>query len=83
MSQAVVVTVYTSGPGCQPCRMTKRHLERRGIEYVEAELTDENADAAISLGFTTSPVVMVTHTADGREESWDGHRPDRLDALVP
>lgn len=75
-----IVTVYTAGPSCSACILTKRHLERRSISYTEEPLNDENTAAATELGFTTAPIVCVS--IDGIEQSWDGYRPDRIDALV-
>lgn len=74
------VTVYTTGPGCMQCVQTKRHLDRRGIAYTERPLDEDNAAAAIELGFTTAPVVCVS--IDGEEQSWDGYRPDRIDEIA-
>ncbi len=76
----MTVTVYTSGPSCQACVLTKRHLDRRGITYTEEPLDGDNAAAAIELGFTTAPVVCVS--VDGVEDAWSGYRPDRIDRLV-
>lgn len=76
----ITVTVYTSGPSCMACTQTKRHLDRRGITYTEQPLDEDNAAAAIELGFTTAPVVCVS--VDGVETSWDGYRPDRIDSLL-
>lgn len=77
-----VVTVYTAGPTCQPCNMTKHHLNRRGITFTEVHLDeDEHTAAAVRyLGFTTAPVVIAA-TAAG-EQVWQGYRPDRIDALT-
>lgn len=83
MSAATLtVTVYTAGPSCMACKQTLRHLDRRGIAYTEVPIDSEDgiAAAAIELGFTTAPVVCAF--VDGREESWDGYRPDRIDALA-
>lgn len=79
---APVVTVYTSGPGCQACTATKKHLDRRGIAYTEVPIDSDDgiAAAAIELGFTTAPVVCAF--VDGQEQAWDGFRPDRIDALA-
>lgn len=74
------VTVYTSGPSCQACTLTKRHLDRRGITYTEEPLDGDNAAAAIELGFTTAPVVCVS--VDGAEDAWSGYRPDRIDKIA-
>ena len=78
----MTVTVYTSGPSCQACKMTKRHLEQRGITYTEVAIDSDEAvlDAILELGFTTAPVVLAA-TPEGEEVAWDGYRPDRLDAL--
>lgn len=77
----IAVTVYTSGPSCMACTLTKRHLDRRGIPYAEVAIdSDDNILAAIlELGYTTAPVVCAS-TSQG-EQSWDGYRPDRIDAL--
>lgn len=77
------VTVYTTGPSCQACRMTKKRLTDRGIAFTEVLFDDEpesTLEAATYLGFTTAPVVCVS-TSVG-EVSWDGYRPDRIDALA-
>lgn len=75
------VTVYTSA-GCMPCRQTKRHLDKRGIGYTEVPIdSDEGIVAAATyLGFSTAPIVCVS--IDGVEQSWDGYRPDRIDAIA-
>lgn len=75
------VTVYTTGPGCQSCKLTKMHLNRRGIPYTEVRIdTDDTAAAKINqLGFTgtSAPVVTV-----GEDQSWNGYRPDKIDGLL-
>jgi glutaredoxin-like protein NrdH len=78
----VIVTIYTSGPSCMACTMTKRHLARRGIPFNEVAIdSDDNILEAINeLELTTAPVVCAS-TALG-EEFWDGYRPDRIDALA-
>lgn len=77
-----IVTVYTSGPGCQACTLTKKHLDRIGVQYTEIPISsdDEITEAALELGFSTAPVVCAS--VGGVESSWDGYRPDRLDALA-
>jgi glutaredoxin-like protein NrdH len=64
------------------CTLTKRHLDRRGIDYTEVSISsDDNILEAIQyLGFNTAPVVCAS-TPDG-ELAWDGYRPDRIDALA-
>jgi glutaredoxin-like protein NrdH len=77
----LTVTVYTAGPSCMACRQTKRHLEKRHIPYTEIPISsDDNIlDAIHYLGFGRAPVVLVA-TGNG-EQSWDGYRPDRIDAI--
>lgn len=72
-----MVTVLTK-PNCQQCKMTKRDLDRSGVEYVIRDLsTDADALAlAKELGHLSAPIVI----ADG--ESWSGYRPDKIAALV-
>ena len=76
-----VVTVYTSGPSCAACRLTKRHLDRRGIDYTEVPIDSDDGilPAALELDLTTAPIVCAS--VDGVEQYWDGYRPDRIDAL--
>lgn len=78
----MIVTVYTSGPSCHLCTMTKRHLDRRGIEYTEIALDSEEGirEACLEMDLRTAPVVCVS--VDGVEQWWDGFRPTRIDALL-
>ena len=34
------LTVYTTGPQCGKCRMTKMMLDSKGIPYVEVNITE-------------------------------------------
>lgn len=72
-----MVTVITS-PGCQPCRLTKKVLNDRGVEFQERNVADdpEALDLAKSLGYSSSPVVIAG------DQHWTGFRPDRLAALT-
>lgn len=66
------VTVYTTGPSCQACRMTKKRLTDHGIAFTEvlfdADPTD--LDAATYLGFTTAPVVCVSMARKLIDAGW-------------
>jgi len=81
-----MVTVYTSGPGCKACTLTKRHLEKRGIAFSEVPIdSDDNILAAADeLGLRAAPIVCVTTWAGEKpvNDYWDGYRPDRIDAIV-
>lgn len=77
----MVVIVYST-QHCGGCSATKKHLDRRGIRFDEVPI-DTSDDALMAafdeLGYTSAPVVCVA-TSDG-EQSWNGYRPDRIDAL--
>lgn len=73
------VTVFTTGPSCHLCRVTKVHMKRRGIDFDEVRL-DENpalAERVRELGFTTAPVVLVDD-----EDVWEGYSSESIDALA-
>ena len=73
------VTVYTK-PNCPQCTMTKKQLDRLGIEHTTVDVTvDPDAHAYVTgLGYQQAPVVVVN---DG-ERHWGGFRPDHLKELA-
>jgi glutaredoxin-like protein NrdH len=78
------VTVYSTGPAGQRCRLTCEHLTRAGVEFRLIDLTGEGSDdvrAILSddLGYTEAPVVLVD---DEPEHHWSGFRPDLIDRLA-
>lgn len=75
----MTVTVFTTGPACQMCRMTKLHMKRKGISFEEVRLDEapDLADKVRELGFTMAPVVLVND-----EDVWDGYRSDAIDQLA-
>lgn len=76
----ITVTVYTTGPSCMKCTMTKKHLTRRGIPFTEIPIDDDNREAILALDFSTAPIVCVN--IDGIEQPpWDDYRPERIDAI--
>lgn len=79
-SPAHPVSVYTTGPECIRCVLTKRVLAEKGVRFLEVDI--RNNDAAREyvvddLGYTEAPVVVVTD-----EDHWSGFRPDKLNALA-
>lgn len=70
----MTVTVYTK-PDCPACKLTKCHLDKRGVPYIEADI-DEVHHAAKARGITSAPVVQAG------ADMWGGYRPDRLDELA-
>ncbi|MBB2959577.1 glutaredoxin family protein [Pseudoclavibacter helvolus] len=76
------VRVYTTGESCIRCKLTKKALTAKGIEFVEVDVTlAENAAAHAyitdELGYTEAPVVVVDD-----EDHWSGFRPDHIDRLA-
>ena len=71
------VTVYTK-PDCPQCTMTKKQLDRLGIEHRVIDVTaDPEAHAYVTgLGYQQAPVVVAG------EDHWSGFRPDRLKGLI-
>lgn len=72
------VTVYTK-PGCQPCRGTKRLLDKLGIEYDEIDFTQDPEALTFvrSLGHQEAPVVYVDDMTH-----WSGYKPDLIRSLA-
>lgn len=72
------VTVY-SKPGCAPCRMTKMHLNKAGVDFTEIDLSQdtEALDKISSMGYQAAPVVTV-----GDEDSWSGFRMDKIKQIT-
>lgn len=72
-----VVKVYTT-PDCGQCMLTKKALERRGLEYIPIDLTEDPkaAEYVKSLGYTQAPVVVAG------EKHWSGFRPDKISGLL-
>lgn len=75
----VTVTVFSTGPGCHLCLVTRRHLTTREIRFDEIRL-DENpewAERIKTLGFTKAPVVLVDD-----DDVWDGYSGESIDQLA-
>ena len=77
------VTVYSTGPSCQRCRLTCQRLDEIGIRYDlvdihEAHNAGVRAFLVDELGYREAPVVDIDH---GRDR-WSGFRPDLIHALA-
>ncbi|QNL30754.1 NrdH-like glutaredoxin [Mycobacterium phage Estes] len=72
------ITVYTTGPDCHKCNLTKRALAKAEIPYTEVLLADapEAADRFRNAGMMIAPVV-VTDT-----ETWFDFRIDKIRELT-
>lgn len=73
------ITVWTKS-NCSQCTMTKRHMTRMGLEYVEADLetSPEQLQEFKDAGLLQAPIVVLGQ--DGRR--WAGFRPDLIDELA-
>ena len=71
-----MTTVYTK-PACVQCDMTKRMLDKLGVDYNTVDITEDPAalDMILGMGFKSAPVV-ITET-----DSWAGFNPDKINAL--
>ncbi len=79
----VTVTVYSTGPSCMQCTMTKHALDAKGVAYFEVNLRENAAAMAYvqdELGYSSAPVVVVE---DGTgDDHWTGFRPDQVDRVA-
>jgi len=73
------ITVY-SQPQCQPCKATKRWLDKHDIPYTEVDVTTSpvDAEAIRELGFKEAPVVIVSTGDPETDLMWSGFIPDNL-----
>lgn len=71
-----------SKPSCVQCDATKRELRKRGLEFLELDLTDNPAQLAEfkAAGHLSAPVVV--HTDGDTTTIWAGFRPDKIAALA-
>ena len=78
-TMTAAITVYTK-PDCPQCTMTKKQLDKLGVEHRVIDVTaDPDAHAYVTgLGYQSAPVVVV---GDG-ERHWGGFSPDKLKGLV-
>lgn len=76
-----MLTVYTTGPQCHKCNLTKRAFDKAGVAYVEVRLDEAAEDVAarfIEAGHTTAPVVVDKLT----DTMWSDFRGDRIKAAI-
>lgn len=73
------IRVYTTGPSCGKCQMTKRMLTSRGIPYIEINIREDDAAREYvteELGYSTAPVVVDDH------DHWSDMRPNHIDRIA-
>jgi glutaredoxin-like protein NrdH len=72
-----MTTVYTK-PSCVQCDMTKRMLDKIGVQYNTIDIT-KDSDALqmiLDMGFQSAPVVITD------SDSWAGFQPDKINKLA-
>lgn len=76
----ITVTVYSTGPQCMRCTLTKRLLDAENVRYDEVDIR-ENAAAreyvTTELGYTEAPVVVVDE-----HDHWSGFNPDQCKRIA-
>ena len=78
MPKPTHITVYSKPSGCIQCTLTKKELDKAGVDYILDDITvPENTEAAKYLGFTAAPLVMVRNE-DGEEVMWAGFQPEMI-----
>jgi glutaredoxin-like protein NrdH len=82
MGTHYAVTVYTTGPGCQGCRLTALALAREGIAYREVDLRTDPAAAAVVSGLHAERAPVVVVEGGAGEHHWWGFRPDLITRLA-
>lgn len=71
------VNVYTR-PNCGACTASKKWLDRDGVRYTEAEITDEILTYARDEGITSAPIIIVFDDNDNIVDAWGGFVPHKL-----
>lgn len=66
-----------SKPNCVQCTQTKRWCDRKGVAYVELDVTTDNSayETVRNLGYTSLPVVTTG------SDIWAGFNPEKLKTL--
>ncbi len=72
-----MTTVYTK-PSCVQCDMTKKMLDKNGIEYNTVDITQDPAayEMIVGMGFMAAPVVITDNDA------WAGFNPEKINAIA-
>lgn len=77
------IIIHSTGPNCQRCTTVKRHMDKRGISYIEnrIDLDIDQAKALRGRGFNLAPVIQAE--INGETQWSEGYRPDFIDSLAP
>ncbi|MFC7403424.1 glutaredoxin family protein [Citricoccus sp. GCM10030269] len=75
----LTVTVYSTGPTCSRCTLTKSDMTKKGVPFEEIDITQNPAAHEYvtgELGYTEAPVCVVND--DTGQDHWSGFRPDNI-----
>lgn len=72
------MTVVYTKPNCVQCDMTKRYMDKNGIEYQTVDITkdDKALQMILEMGFQSAPVVISDRG------NWAGFQPDKINLLA-
>jgi glutaredoxin-like protein NrdH len=72
------MTVVYTKPQCIQCDMTKRLMDKIGVEYTTVDIVENPAelDKLIEMGYRAAPVVVT------EDDSWAGFQPDKISELA-
>ena len=72
------MTVVYTKPSCVQCDMTKRYMDKIGVEYTTVDITQdqEALDLILGMGFQAAPVVISGNM------SWAGFQPEKINLLA-
>lgn len=73
------MTVVYTKDNCVQCDMTKRLMDKIGVEYNTINISEqpEELEKLVEMGYRSAPVVMT----DGGD-SWAGFNPDKIADLA-
>ena len=74
------ITVYTTGPACMQCRLTKTALTTAGLDFEEIDLRQSPAALEYvqdELGYTQAPIVVIDD-----QDHWAGFQPDQIPRIA-
>ncbi len=76
------MTIVYTKDNCVQCDMTKRLMDKIGVEYETINISENPAelDKLIEMGYRAAPVVVVT--SETGIESWAGFQPDKITSLA-
>ncbi|AHB79601.1 NrdH-like glutaredoxin [Mycobacterium phage Validus] len=75
-----MLTIYTTGPGCHKCKLTKDAFDKAGVEYAEVRLDEspELAETFRAAGHMVAPVVNDRLL----DATWSDFRRDLITASI-